>query len=129
MTTKNKIDRKIRRQKRVRANIFGTKNRPRIYVFRSLKHIYVQLIDDENNKTLVAVSDLEISNLKSKDKAKKSTEKNEKKTVLAQSVGKLLAEKALKKGIKKAIFDRGCYLFHGRVKAVAEGARTGGLEF
>lgn len=127
MKTKDKVNQRKRRQKRVRAKIFGTKNCPRISVFRSLKHIYVQLIDDENKQTLVAASDLEMND--PKNKVKKSGEKNEKKTILAGSVGKLIAEKALKKGIKKAVFDRGCYLYHGRVKALAEGARAGGLEF
>lgn len=102
-----------RRHKRVRAKIFGTARRPRLCVFKSNQHIYAQLIDDEKGKTLVAASDLEI---------KKSAEKT-------KELGKLIAEKAKVKKIEKVVFDRGGYKYHGRVKALAEGAREGGLNF
>jgi large subunit ribosomal protein L18 len=107
-----------RRKRRVRAKILGTAKMPRLCVFRSAKHVYAQLIDDEKGETLATASD---SELKSKAKAKK--------TSLAFEVGKLAAEKALKKKIEKVIFDRGGYKYHGRVKALAEGAREGGLKF
>jgi len=108
---------RYRRHKRVRAKIFGTKEKPRLCVFRSAKHIYAQLIDDEKGKTLAAASDQEIK------KGKKS------KIEIAKAVGKLIAKKALEKKIEKVVFDRGGYQYHGRVKALAEGAREGGLKF
>jgi len=106
------------RHKRVRAKIRGTKSKPRLSVYRSSKHIFLQLIDDENGKTLVGMSD---NNLKKSGKLKKSER--------AYEIGKSLAEAALKKGIKRAVFDRGGYKYHGGVKRVAEGAREGGLQF
>lgn len=109
------------RHKRVRAKIFGTKERPRLSVFRSAKHIYCQLIDDEKGKTLLSSSDLELK-LKSQSKRKS-------KLLIAYEVGKLIAEKALKKKIEKVVFDRGGYKYHGRIKALAEGAREAGLKF
>jgi len=115
--SKIKKDLKKQRQSRVRAKISGTQEKPRLNVFRSLKEIYTQLIDDENSKTLAAASSLEIKG------------KDLKKTDLAFKVGELLASKATKAGITKAVFDRAGYKYHGRVKAVAEGARKGGLEF
>ena len=131
-----KRKKRYRRHKRVRAKVFGTSKVPRFCVFRSAKHIYVQLIDDEKGKTLVAASDLELK--KSEVKGKKLKKKEEKtkeekkqlsrKAVVAYQVGKLIAEKALKKKVKKAIFDRGGYKYHGRVKTVAEGVREGGLK-
>jgi len=113
----NKRHREERRAIRVRSKLHGTKERPRLSVFRSLKHISAQLIDDTTSKTLAAATDLEI-------KAKKAT-----KTEVAMEVGKLLAKKAAEKKIVTAIFDRGSFQYHGRVKAVAEGAREGGLQF
>ena len=103
-----------RRAKRVRAKISGTDTRPRLSVYRSLGHIYAQLIDDASGKTIAAATDKEI-------KAKAS------KTDKSQAVGKLLAEKAKAKGVTSAVFDRGQFKFHGRVKALAEGAKEGGL--
>ena len=114
--TANK-QRKLRRQKRVRAKILGTDKKPRLCVFRSNKHIYAQLIDDVQKKTILAASDEKIK------KGKKT------KVDLAKEIGKTIAEKALEKKIEKVIFDRGPYKYHGRVKAVAEGAREGGLKF
>jgi len=122
-----------RKHRRVRAKISGTKSVPRLCVFRSNKHIYAQLIDDEKGHTLVACSDLEIKNKKITEKTKKQAENkkihNGRKCLLAFETGKLTAEKAKKKNIKKVVFDRGGYRYHGRVKALAEGAREGGLEF
>jgi len=114
----DKIFKRQRRKKRVRARIFGTAKRPRLSVFRSGKHIYAQIIDDTNSKTLVAESDLKLK------KGKGSV-----KVDIAFQVGESLSQKATKKKIKKIVFDRGGYRYHGRVKNVAEGARKGGLEF
>ena len=109
-----KEQRKLRHN-RVRAKVSGTNGKPRFNVFRSNTHIYVQLIDDETGKTLAAASSQEI-----KGKGKKSE--------LAGKVGKLAAEKALKAGIKEAVFDRGGYQYHGRIKQLAEAAREAGLK-
>lgn len=114
---KIKQQQKANRQRRVKAKIFGTKEKPRLSVFRSLKHINAQIIDDTAGQTLVSVSDAEV-------KAKKAN-----KTETAQEVGKLIGKKALAAGIKKVVFDRASYKYHGRVKALAEGAREAGLEF
>lgn len=117
-----KQEKRNRRHKRVRAKISGTKERPRLCVFRSKKHTYAQLIDDENGKTLILSSDQEIKNL---PKDAKTT----KKVTNAFEVGKLIAKKALLKKIERVVFDRAGYQYHGRVKSVAEGAREGGLKF
>lgn len=98
-------------------------NRPRLSVFRSNKYIYGQIVDDKKGQTLVAASDLVMK--QSSNRAMKKGSKIER----AREVGKILAEKALKKEIKSVIFDRGPYKYHGRVKALAEGAREGGLKF
>lgn len=115
----SKTERRQRIKSRIRKVVSGTSNRPRLAVFRSNKEIYAQIVDDTTGKTLVAASsrDKEIS-------AEKGT-KSEKATL----VGKSLAEKALKEGIESISFDRGGYLYHGRVKSLAEGAREGGLKF
>ncbi len=107
---------KYRRHCKIRAKIIGSKKRPRFSVFRSNQHIYAQLIDDEEGKTLVSVSDLKLK-------------KNIKKMEMSSEIGKLIAEKALEKKIKEVVFDRGGYKYHGRIKAVAEAARKGGLKF
>ncbi len=122
MNIKEKIKKRERRKKRVRSKIKGTKERPRLSVFRSNKHIYCQLIDDLEGRTLLSASSLELRN-------PKVDKKFTRKVAIAFEVGKLIAKKALKKGIKKVVFDRGCYKYHGRVKALAEGAREGGLKF
>jgi large subunit ribosomal protein L18 len=109
-------EKRSKRRKRIRAKIRGTKDRPRLCVFRSNKHIYAQIIDDEKGITLMAASD------------KGMTDK-EIGVKRARLVGEMLAKKALKKKIKKVVFDRSGYRYHGRVKALAEGARKGGLEF
>ncbi|HID16083.1 MAG TPA: 50S ribosomal protein L18 [Candidatus Atribacteria bacterium] len=119
-----KRNRELYRKKRhirVRKKIKGTFERPRLNVYRSLSHIYVQIIDDTKGHTLVSASSLELV------KQNKISYGGNKKA--AYEVGKLIAEKALKKGINKVVFDRGGYLYHGRVAALAQGARDGKLEF
>ncbi len=113
----NKI--RIRRQRRTRAKIFGTSERPRLSVFRSNRYTYVQLINDEEGKTIVSASTKELT---INDKQSITKQK------LAEQLGELIAKKAAEKGIKKAVFDRSWYKYHGRIKAVAEGARKEGLE-
>lgn len=102
------MNNRIRRHKRIRAKIKGTAKVPRLCVFRSNKYIQAQLINDEKGKTLLMVKDVKSA---------------------ASKVGKVLAEKAIEKKIKKVVFDRGGYKYHGRVKALAEGAREAGLKF
>ncbi len=102
---------------RIRQRMQGTGERPRLNVYRSLNHIYVQIIDDATGQTLVAASTLS---------AKLKTGGN---VAAAKEVGKLVAERAQQQGIKRVVFDRGGYLYHGRIKALAEAAREGGLEF
>jgi large subunit ribosomal protein L18 len=116
---KGRAQLRYRRHLRVRKKVNGTAERPRLVVFRSLKHIYAQLVDDEQHVTLVGVSDL--SEGLSKDKPGK--------VGAALAVGKLAAKLAKDKGITRVVFDRAGYHYHGRVKAVADGAREGGLEF
>lgn len=110
-----------RRHRRVRRGVIGTNERPRLNVFRSLKHIYAQVIDDTQGHTLVAASTLDPE---LGDKLKGLT-----KTEQAKLVGGLLAKRALERGVKKVAFDRGGYKYHGRVKSLAMAAREGGLEF
>ena len=109
-----------KRLKRVRKKISGTPERPRLRVFKSAKHIYAQIIDDVGGKTLTAVStlnkDLDFSDAKGK-------------TGKAHRIGLVIAQKAKESGIEQVVFDRGGFLYHGRVKAVSDGAREGGLEF
>jgi large subunit ribosomal protein L18 len=122
-----KQEKRRKRHRRLRAKISGTKERPRLCVFRSNKHIYAQLIDDEKGKTLLAASDNEL-----KQKGKKSSLKKAAGSGginLAFEVGKLIAQKSLEKKIEKVVFDKGGYKYHGQVKALAEGAREGGLKF
>ena len=113
-----KQEKRYRRHRRVRAKVKGTKKCPRLSVFRSNQHISVQLINDNKRETLVSFDDLKI-------KKKKGLTKMQ----LAKEVGRLIAKKALEKKIKKVVFDRGGYKYHGRIKAVAEGAREEGLKF
>lgn len=110
---------RLKRHKRVRAHISGTAQRPRLVVFRSDKHIYAQIIDDVAGTTLVAAA--------TNEKAFGAEYGGN--VEAAGKLGKLIAEKALKAGIEEVVFDRGGYLYHGRVKALAEGAREGGLKF
>lgn len=112
---------RLKRKKRIRKHLVGTQQRPRLNVFRSSKHIYAQVIDDEHGHTLVAASSLE--------KIVKEQPKFENKIAAADFIGKLIGERAIKKGLKKVVFDRGGFLFHGRVKAVSDGAREAGLDF
>lgn len=109
---------RIKRHKRVRAKVKGTPECPRLNVFRSLKHIYAQLVDDVNGVTLVSASTVE-----------KGFEGYGGNVEAARKVGKLIAERAAEKNIEKVVFDRGGYIYHGRVKSLAEGAREGGLKF
>ena len=112
---KTGAERRFKRHLRVRNKIAGTAERPRLVVFRSLKHIYAQLVDDNARRTLATVSDLGIGEGKKGDRA--------------SQVGKLIAERAKSAGITRVVFDRAGYRYHGRIKAVADGAREGGLEF
>ncbi|MDR7417167.1 MAG: 50S ribosomal protein L18 [Armatimonadota bacterium] len=112
--------RKIRHA-RIRKKVFGTAERPRLSVFRSLKHIYAQLIDDERGHTLAAASTL--------DPEIRDQLKGLPKTEQSRLVGQLLARRAKAKGVTRVVFDRGGYKYHGRVRALAEGARSEGLEF
>jgi len=116
MTIKDKRTRTARRAHRVRAQVHGTAERPRLTVKRSLKHIYAQLIDDVQGKTLASASD-------------KDVKTSGKPVEVAKEVGKALAAKAKAAGIAEAVFDRGAYRYHGRVAAIADGAREGGLNF
>jgi large subunit ribosomal protein L18 len=109
-----------KRHRRIRRFLSGTTERPRLAVFRSLEHIYGQIIDDTAGTTLVAASDIEPT-LRNRERAKKRDR--------AKQVGQLLAERAKEKGITAVVFDRGGFLYHGRIKALADGAREGGLEF
>lgn len=115
-----KQEARLRRIKRTRAKVVGSPERPRLAVRRSLAHTYAQLIDDQVGKTLAAASDKDIE---AKELAGKS------KTDIAFLVGKTLAERAKAKGVEKVVFDRRDKKFHGRIKAVADGAREGGLQF
>ncbi|GAB2568059.1 50S ribosomal protein L18 [Gracilibacillus alcaliphilus] len=114
---KNSVRKK--RHQRIRKNLFGTQERPRLNVFRSNKHIYAQLIDDVNNVTLASASTVD------KELNLEATGNVE----AAQQVGELIAKRAIDKGFKNVIFDRGGYLYHGRVKSLADAAREAGLEF
>ncbi|MEZ4511634.1 MAG: 50S ribosomal protein L18 [Chloroflexota bacterium] len=120
MAVKTKIARK-RRHKRIRMNLSGTPERPRLSVFRSLKHIYAQVIDDAAGHTLASASTMDnslVAELEGKTKKQQ-----------AEIIGKTVAQKALDAGVEQVVFDRGGYLYHGRIKALADGARAGGLKF
>ncbi|MCB9420785.1 MAG: 50S ribosomal protein L18 [Ardenticatenaceae bacterium] len=120
MAVKSRVARQ-RRHRRIRMKISGTNEVPRLNVFRSVEHIYAQVIDDVAGHTLVSASTLDkklVSDLDGKNKKEQAT-----------VVGKAVAERALAAGIKQVVFDRGGYLYHGRIKALADGAREGGLEF
>ncbi len=120
MAIKSREARK-RRHRRIRAKLAGTAERPRLNVFRSLEHIYVQVIDDENGRTIVSASTVD-KNLRADLDGKTKKEQ-------ATMVGKAVAERAQAAGVKQVVFDRGGYLYHGRIRALADGAREGGLEF
>jgi len=112
-----KKDKRIRRHKKIRARMSGTKEMPRLCVFRSLNHIYAQLVDDQKAKIMAFASD--------KDLKKSKVNKLEK----AKEVGKMIAKLGLEKKIEKVVFDRGGLIYHGRIKSLAEGAREAGLKF
>jgi large subunit ribosomal protein L18 len=116
--SKNQI--RLRIHKRIRRRVKGTPERPRLAVFRSVKHIYAQVIDDSKGHTVVAASSNEKSNAQSASGGNVAG---------AKSVGKLIAERAKDKGINSVVFDRGGHLYHGRIKALADAARAAGLEF
>ena len=116
-----KIDKqqiRVRIHQRIRKKVLGTLERPRLAVFRSVAHIYAQVIDDGAGKTLAAASSVD-----------KGVRTNGGNVAAAKTIGKLLAQRAQEKGIKRVVFDRGGYQYHGRVKALAEAAREAGLEF
>jgi large subunit ribosomal protein L18 len=118
MAGHSKNDVRVRIHTRIRARVHGTAERPRLAVFRSLKHIYAQVIDDRQGHTLVAASSSE-----------KSASASGGNVAGAKEIGKLVAQRAKEKGIAKVVFDRGGFLYHGRIKALADAAREAGLEF
>ena len=119
MATKNKLNRRTKIKYRIRKRMSGTAEKPRLAVFRSNKAIYAQVINDLEGRTLAAASSI----------SKELEEKKMTKTEVAKEVGKLVAQKAKEAGIEQVVFDRGGYLYHGRVKSLADGAREGGLKF
>jgi large subunit ribosomal protein L18 len=121
MAEKNRSNARIKRHERMRQHLAGTTQRPRLSVFRSLVEIYVQVIDDSAGNTVASASSID-TELRAKMKGLKKTEQ-------AKLVGKAIAERAVSKGIKAVVFDRGGFKYTGRVKALADGAREGGLEF
>lgn len=121
ITKTNKNANRKKRHNRVRTKVTGTAERPRLNVYRSLNHIYVQIIDDVNGTTLTSASSL--------DPDLKQAAGNKTRKEVAKLVGEAAAKKALEKGIKQVVFDRGGYIYHGRVLEVAAGAREAGLEF
>jgi large subunit ribosomal protein L18 len=119
MASSSKNDVRLRIHKRIRQRVRGSEERPRLAVFRSLNHIYAQVIDDRQGRTVVAASTNE----------KSSAVKTGGNVAGAKEIGKLIAERAKEKGVTKVVFDRGGYLYHGRIKALADAAREAGLEF
>jgi large subunit ribosomal protein L18 len=117
--SRNKVRQRV--HSRIRRKLTGITERPRLNVYRSVNHIYAQLIDDAEGKTIVSASTIE-----GKGKDKKKSGGN---VASAKAIGKLIAERAREKGVKKVVFDRGGYLYHGRIKALADAAREAGLEF
>ena len=124
MKIKTKDDRRVRIKLRLRKRIAGTQERPRLTVFRSVSHIYAQVVDDMSGQTLVAASTTEPS-----VKAAFSKGIGGGNTKGAEAIGKTIAERSAEKGIKRVVFDRGGFLYHGRIRAVADAARKAGLEF
>jgi large subunit ribosomal protein L18 len=116
-----KTQARLKRKKRIRKKMVGTENRPRLCVFRSAKHIYAQVIDDSRGHTITAASSVE--------KTVREIPESKNKVTMANMVGKIIGRRALEKGVEKVVFDRNGFLYHGRVKAVSEGAREAGLEF
>jgi large subunit ribosomal protein L18 len=124
MRIKTKDDRRVRIQLRQRKRISGTKERPRLSVFRSVTHIYAQVIDDLTGETLVSASTVEASVKGALDKTASGGNLKG-----AEAIGKVIAERSIEKGIKRVVFDRSGFLYHGRIRAVADAARKAGLEF
>lgn len=112
---------RVRRHKRIRKKISGTSDKPRLAVYRSNRYIYVQLIDDQEGHTLTSASSLE-KDLREQFKCKVNLE-------VSKAIGKLIAERAIAKGYKNVVFDRGGYIYHGKIKALADSARESGLDF
>jgi large subunit ribosomal protein L18 len=119
--TSQRLVARLKRKKRIRKNIFGDTERPRMSVFRSAKHIYAQIIDDTKGTTLAAASTLDKEFIESKVEGKKAD--------IAKAVGTLIGKRALDQGIDKVVLDRNGFLYHGRVKALSDGAREAGLKF
>lgn len=115
-----KLTGRERRHRRIRAKVVGTADRPRLTVFRSAKHTTVQVIDDTAGTTIAMASDLDV---------KTKVEGAQRNVAIAQEIGKIVAERVIAKGVHSIVFDRGGYAYHGRVQAIAEGARAGGLAF
>ena len=122
MITKKKVEHRQRLKKHIRIRVTGTPERPRLAIYRSLKHVYAQIIDDSAGKTIVSVSDI------SKDVKDQFKEVKGQRS-LAKLVGKLAAQKAKERNITQVVFDRSGFLYHGVIKAMADGAREGGLKF
>jgi large subunit ribosomal protein L18 len=122
MITKKKVEHRQRLKGHIRLRLAGTTERPRLTVYRSLRHVYAQIVDDSQGKTVLSVSDLS-KELKDQSKDAKGQ------ILLGKLVGQLTAKKALEKNIKEVVFDRNGYRYHGVVKAMADGAREGGLKF
>jgi large subunit ribosomal protein L18 len=118
MNKANNVNKKLRRKIRTRSKTKGTTQKPRLSVFRSNQYIYAQVIDDEKGKTIIGVSE---KNLSKKEKVNK--------TAKAKELGVVLAKKAIAKKVQNVVFDKGSYSYHGRIKSFAEGAREGGLKF
>lgn len=126
-----KQEKRLTRKKRIRSKVFGTSERPRLSIFRSNRHIFAQVIDDDKGKTLFSVNDVEIELKKNPKKSgddKETVSTGQNKKVIATLAGELLAKKGLALKIKKVVFDRNGYQYHGRVKDFADGVRKGGLE-
>jgi len=124
MRIKTKDDRRVRIQLRQRKRISGTKDRPRLSVFRSVTHIYAQVIDDMSGETLVSASTVEASVKGALDKGTRGGNVKG-----AEAIGTAIAQRSIEKGIKRVVFDRSGFLYHGRIRAVADAARKAGLEF
>ena len=116
-----KTQARLKRKKRIRKKMVGTQNRPRLCVFRSAKHIYAQVIDDSRGRTITAASSME--------KTVRENPESKNKVTTAKRVGKIIGQRAIEKGVERVVFDRNGFLYHGRVKAVSEGAREAGLAF
>ncbi|WP_457643203.1 50S ribosomal protein L18 [Persephonella sp.] len=123
MAVKTRRQKRIIRHKRIRKKVFGTAERPRMVFFKSLNNLYVQIIDDEAGRTLVSASTID------KDFVEKYGVRGGKNIEMAKKLGEFIAEKALAKGIQNVVFDRGGFIYHGKVKAFAEAAREKGLKF